>query len=128
MPFDNPHQTPFGDVEILADARNRISDQNTWVQGRFQDGGRHCLVAALSLASGSRSVGLPNRTEKRLARLLAKQIPRGSRFWNGIPLIPARQHLIRFNDDYHTSHEDIMALFDRAIGILTTTVPAYAAQ
>jgi hypothetical protein len=127
MPFDNPRHTPFGDVETLTDARNRISDQNTWVQGRFQDGGRRCLVAALSLASGSRSVSLPNRTEKRLARVLAKQLRPGSRFWHRVPLIPARQHLMWFNDDSRTSHEDVMALFDRAICNLTTKVPSYIA-
>jgi hypothetical protein len=33
MPFDNPHQTPFGDIEILTDARNRIASQNTWLSG-----------------------------------------------------------------------------------------------
>ena len=127
MPFDNPHQTPFGDVEILLDARNRIADQNTWVQGRFQDGGRHCLVAALSLASASRSVSLPNRTERRLARFLAGQLRPGSRFCNRVPLIPARQRLMWFNDDSRTSHEDVMALFDRAIGDLAKTVPANVA-
>ena len=75
MPFDAPYQTPFGDIELLTDARSRISNRKSWVQGRFQDGDRHCLVAALSLACGSRSFHMPNRTEKRLARLIAKQIP-----------------------------------------------------
>ena len=124
MPFDNPYQTPFGDVEILIDARNRISDQDAWVQGRFQDRGRHCLVAALSLACGSRSVSLPNRTEKRLARVLAKQLRPGSRLWHKVPLIPARQHLMWFNDDSRTRHDDVMALFDRAICNLAIKVPA----
>ena len=55
MPFDAPYQTPFGDIELLTDARSRISNRKSWVQGRFQDGDRHCLVAALSLACGSRS-------------------------------------------------------------------------
>ena len=53
MPFDAPYQTPFGDIELLTDARRRISSRKTWVQGSFQDGDRHCLVAALSLACGS---------------------------------------------------------------------------
>jgi hypothetical protein len=126
MPFDNPHQTPFGDIEILSDARGRISGENTWVQGHFRDGNRHCLVDALSLVSGSRSVDQPNRTEKRLARFLAKQIP-ASRFWLRITLIPARQRLIGFNDDSQTSHADVLALCDRAIGKLMTKVPAYLA-
>ena len=68
MPFDAPYQTPFGDIELLIDARSRISNRKSWVQGSFQDGDRHCLVAALSLACRSRSFQLPNGTEKRLAQ------------------------------------------------------------
>jgi|SRR5271166_4560826 len=128
MPFDNPHQTPFGDIEILTDARNRIASQNTWVKQRFRHGDQHCLVDALSLASGSRSVDQPNRTERRLAQVLAKQLSPGYRCWMRIALTPARQRLIRFNDRPRTSHEDVMALFDRAICNLTTTVPAHVAR
>ena len=29
MPFDNPHQTPFGDAELLWEARSRISTRTT---------------------------------------------------------------------------------------------------
>ena len=39
MPFDAPYQTPFGDIELLKDARSRISNRRSWVQRRFQDGG-----------------------------------------------------------------------------------------
>ena len=35
MPFDNPHQTPFGDLELLMDARGRISSRETWGSGPF---------------------------------------------------------------------------------------------
>ena len=68
MPFDNPHEMPFGDIEILRNARARISHRRDWVQGCFRDGDRHCLVAALSLASDSRSFRRSNPTERRLAR------------------------------------------------------------
>ena len=64
MPFDAPYQTPFGDIELLTDARSRIANRNLWVRHRFEDVDRHCLVAALSLACGSRSFQLPNQTEK----------------------------------------------------------------
>ena len=30
MPFDNPHQTPFGDLELLMEARGRISSRRTF--------------------------------------------------------------------------------------------------
>src|SRR3974377_518287 len=109
MPFDNPRQPPFGDIELLWDARSRIGRKGDWVQGRFQDGNRHCLVAALSLAAGrasfnmpkrleggparapggtrhclvaalslaagSASFNMPNRLERRLARLVATNLP-----------------------------------------------------
>ena len=75
MPFDNPYQMPFGDLELLMEARGRISRRDFWVQGHFQKDGRYCLVASLSLTCGTRSFGMPNRTEQRLSRLIAKQMP-----------------------------------------------------
>ena len=79
MPFDNPPQAPIGDVAILMDARSRIADPSRWLQYSFQDGDRHCLVAALSLACGSPSFDIPNETERRLAKHLAKQMIAGPR-------------------------------------------------
>jgi len=121
MPFDAPYQTPFGDIELLTDARSRISNRKSWAQGRFQDGDRHCLVAALSLACGSRSFQMPNRTERRLARLIAKQIPLHAPFMTRCGLIPARQRLMSLNDYPGTTHEDVLVLFDRTIGHLAST-------
>jgi hypothetical protein len=118
MPFDNPYQTPFGDVELLWDTRRRIASRGDWVQGRFQDGNRRCLVAALSIAAGSQRFDMPNRLERRLARLLATELPPIS-FWARMNLFTCRQRLMRFNDDTGTRHEDVMALFDRTIGRLT---------
>ena len=123
MPFDAPYETPFGDIELLTDARRRISNRKTWVQGSFQDGDRHCLVAALSLACGSRSFHVPNRTEKRLARLIAKQIPQDAPFMTRCRLIPARKRLMSLNDDPRTTHENVMALFDWTISRLANTAP-----
>jgi hypothetical protein len=73
MPFDNPDQAPFGDLDLLMDARNRVSSRDRWVQGQFRDGERECLVAALSVVSGSRSFSMPNPTERRLTRILVAQ-------------------------------------------------------
>jgi hypothetical protein len=126
MPLDNPYRTPFGDLGLLADAQDRISTRNTWVQGRFKDGNRRCLVAALSVASGSSSFELPNQTERRLARLLAAHIPRTAPFWARIRLVPARQRLMWFNDSPRTGHEDVMALFDRTFCHLANTAPVHA--
>ena len=123
MPFDSPCQMPFGDIELLLDARSRISDRKFWGRHRFQDGDRLCLIAALSLACGSRSFDMPNLMEKRLARLIAEQIPPHAPFMTRCKLIPARKRLISLNDGPRTRHEDVMALFDRTIDHLASTAP-----
>ena len=123
MPFDAPYQTPFGDIELLINARSRISNRKLWARNRFQDGDRHCLIAALSLACGSRSFRMPNRTERRLARVIAKQIPPHALLIIRYRLVPARQRLMSLNDDPRTTHEDVMALFDRTISHLARTAP-----
>jgi hypothetical protein len=123
MPFDNPHQSPFGDLELLMEARGRISSRDTWVQGHFRKGGRYCLVASLSLTCGSRSFGMPNRTERRLSRLVATQMPSNVPFWIRHRFMPARQRLIAFNDEPHTRYDDVIALLDRAIEHLARAAP-----
>ena len=123
MPFDNPHEMPFGDIEILRDAQSRISHRRDWVQGCFRDGDRHCLVAALSLASDSRSFRRSSPTERRLARVLARELPDAAPFWAKSQFIPARQRLMWFNDNAVTHHADVMALFDRTIAHLAKAIP-----
>ena len=118
MPFDAAYPTSFGDIELLTDARSRISNRGSWIQNCFRDGDRHCLIAALSLACASRSFQMPNRTEKRLARLLATRLPPDGPF---LIRFVARQRLMWFNDDSRTSHEDVIALFDRTISHLAST-------
>jgi len=120
MPFDFPYRAPIGDLEILADAKARISGKNMWVKGRFEDGDRHCLVAALSLASGSRSFNIPNKTERRLARLLAQQLSPDLPWRMRSRLVPARSRLMSFNDYPRTRQGDVDALFDRTIFCLVT--------
>jgi hypothetical protein len=124
MPFDNPHQTPLGDAGLLWDARSRVATRSDWMQVRFQDGNRLCIVGALSLVSGSRSFNTPNQVERRLARVLAAQLPPGRSVWVGLRFFTARQRLMWFNDSRRTSHADVMALFDRAIDQLMSTTPA----
>jgi len=126
MPFDNPHQTPFGDAELLGEARSRISTRNDWVQGCFQDGNRLCIVGALSLVAGSRSFNSANRVERRLAGVLASQLPSKRPVWTRFRFFTARQRLMWFNDARHTGHADVMALFDRAMDHLMA--PALISQ
>lgn len=123
MPFDNPHQNPFGDLELLIDARDRISTHAKWMQGGFRDGERHCLVAALSVSSDSRSFKQPNETERRLSRLLVSQLPDSAPFLARVRIFPARQRLMWFNDSSSTHHDDVIALLERAMQRLTSTLP-----
>jgi hypothetical protein len=125
MPFDGQYHNPSSDIELLTEARSRISSRDSWIQGRFQDGDRHCLIAALSLVCGNRSFCLPSPTERRLARLIAMRIPPNAPYLVRLRLLPARGRLMSFNDDLRTRHEDVLALFDRAIHCLAAQVPAY---
>ena len=128
MPFDNPHQTPFGDAELLREARSRVSTRSDWVQGRFQDSNRLCIVGALSLVSGSRSFETPNRVERRLARVLVAQLPQRRPVWVRLRFFTARQRLMWFNDNRRTGHGDVLALFDRAIDHSMSKTPAFISQ
>ena len=125
MPFDNPDKEPFGDLEILIDTRGRIRSEDAWIQGKFEDGQGRCLVAALSLACQSRSFDVPNQIERRLAWMIAKQLPPDGPWWIRIRLVPARRRLMSFNDDPRTKHADVVALIDRTIERLMCTVPQY---
>src|SRR5215469_10920295 len=122
MPFDNPHQMPFGDLEVLRDARGRIADKDNWLKGDFRDGDRHCLVAALALAAGSSDFRTPNGTERRLARCLVMQLPTNVPLRIRLRIMPVRQRLMYFNDDTGTNHSDVVALYDRTIEHLTSRV------
>jgi len=124
MPFDNPPQS-FGDVERLLAVRDRISNADDWLQGGFKDGNRHCLVGALSLACASRSFYAPSRTERRLARVLAKQIPPTAPVWMRLGVVASRHRLMAFNDIAQTTHEDVLALLDRAISQVASEAPAF---
>ena len=124
MPFDIPYQAPIGDLEILIDARARIAGKNSWVKRCFQNGNGYCLVGALSLACGSPEFNVTSQTERRLARLLAKQLAPNMQ-WR-IRLLPPRMRLMSFNDHPRTSHDDVMALFDRTISCLAISASMQA--
>jgi hypothetical protein len=115
MPFDNPPQGPSSDLEILMDARGMIDSPDRWLKGNFRKEDRHCLVAALALACRNPQFDQPSGTERRLIRAMARQLPGGrSRLQRMICFNPM-QRLIRFNDSRRTTHDNVMALFDRTI-------------
>jgi hypothetical protein len=123
MPFDNAFEGPFGDIEILMDARRRIADSGHWLRGQFRYRDRHCLVAALSVASQSPGFDRPNQTERRLARTLVRQLPRTAGISKYLIFATARYRLATFNDRRRTQHEDVLELFDRTIEHLQARVP-----
>ena len=88
MPFDNPPDGRLGDVQLLWAARNRIGHESGWVQSHYSDGDRLCLVAVLSVVAGSTSFDAPNLTERRLARLLADQLPDSVPAWARLSALP----------------------------------------
>lgn len=125
MPFDHPIPVPIGDLDILLATRERIERREQWLQQHFEDGARHCLVAALSLACGSPSFYAPNKLERRLARMLVRQLLRGTPWWTRLNLSSARQQLMSFNDNRDTRHEDVIGLVDRTIQHLMARAPHF---
>ena len=126
MPFDNAFEGPFSDIEILMDARRRIADRGHWLQRQFRYRDRHSLVAALSVASQSSRFDRPNQTERRLARILVRQLPRKAGVSKFLIFATARYRLETFNDRCRTQHEDVLELFDRTIEHLQAEVPLHS--
>jgi hypothetical protein len=125
MPFDIPYDSPFGDIRVLIDARSRINDKHHWLQRQFRYRDRHCLVAALSVASQSPGFDRPNQTEQRLASVLVRHLPRRAGLSKFLIFATARYRLTTFNDRCRTQHEDVLELFDRTIEHLQAKVPLY---
>ena len=94
---------------------------------RDTKGGRPTgAAAALSVAAESPGFRNPNRTERRLAHILAGQVPPSAPLLARIRIYPARRRLMSFNDCVRTTHEDVLAVYDRTIHRLATRVPEYA--
>lgn len=118
MPFDNSHEEPFGDIELLRRAKGLINTPDKWTKHVFfNDRGGYCAVAALSLAC----TGLVDRRltpqGRRLASHLCRELPWRKLLW----FLTARAKLISFNDYGPTTHADMMHVFDRAIDRLYHT-------
>ena len=119
-------ETAFTLIEAVASGRKRMQlICSAGGMGKTSVGGnRLCLVAALSLACGSRSFEQPNRLELRLAGLLAKQLQPDASFWTMVKLLSVRRRLMSFNDCPGTTHGDVLAVYDRAIRKVTKSVPS----
>lgn len=94
-------------VDILRDAKALISDPEKWVKGHYGDceTGEFCSFGAMDQAErGSAGAWL-------LADLT---LDRAARAIN-----PEFKDYIAFNDHPDTTHADVMALFDRAIELVS---------
>ena len=111
MPFDAPQRSNH-DSELLAQAKNALVRRG-WVQGQYShDDGRLCAVAALAIACGNRRFGHPSRTQRRLARLLASELPH----WGWYSWWMSGYFRVKgYNDAPHTGYDDVMDMYDRAI-------------
>lgn len=84
----------------LIAAKALIDTPEKWGKGSFDLGrGCYCALGALGVAQNGRPWGFTDLA----AQHLIKSLPKG---WASVAC---------FNDDFHTTHADVMALFDRAI-------------
>jgi hypothetical protein len=97
------------DALLLMSARERV--RTHWTKNNYQDHDRYCMVGALAVACGNRRFRLPTWRERRLARLVAKELP----FRIFLCWLTGRARLIVFNDSKKTKRHDVLGLFDRAI-------------
>ena len=117
MPYDNPQHIPYGDMEILTAARDRIAHRDHWGQSRFQDGERCCLLEALRWAREvyGKLDDPSGEAEQRLYMLLLAQLPRKAGIRTRMKFIPPRYRLMIFNNSLTTYHDDVIELLNRTI-------------
>lgn len=101
-------------ARILKSARNFLAaDSANWTQRTMCAGGAYCAIGALNRASGLKEIiNYPTADRNGTARekatfFLANAITGRSKV--------CHDDIIRFNDFYATSHQAVIAAFDRAI-------------
>ena len=93
-------------ADALREARKLIDEPEKWCKEQLRDGnGRHCALAATYDVPG-----VTVRTMAMMHNALTRALPVE---WRVLPY---------FNDDYATTWEDIMALYDRAIAAEDATL------
>lgn len=96
---------PITTEDLLRRARQIITPEEKWGKYRFDDGrGAHCALGALGQAAKDLGAGseLTHAALERLAATLYQ--------------LTGIEHIPSYNDDRLTGHEDILRLFDAAIG------------
>jgi hypothetical protein len=72
-------------------------------------------VAALWMAFGSTGFDRPNRTERRLAKMLVIELPRNGGLSKCIFMGSARYRLMVFNDHHRAAHKDALTMLEGTI-------------
>ena len=120
MPFDvfDPRPEPTNDGELLRLAQQMIADERFWIKLAWSSQTsfgttQYCPVAAIALACNNTNFRQPTKLERRLCRLLVRQMPLRGGLWR--LLVTSRLRVRIYNDHARTTHADIMRLFDAAI-------------
>ena len=121
MPFDSTNYKPLDSeaVTVLLAARALIEREANWTKGPFaadatgrdvdplsQEACMFCVAGALKRAGENADF---------MAGYDAREAIR-----DAVPAVFERMHVM-FNEDQHTTHADVLALFDRAIAAAEPT-------
>jgi hypothetical protein len=114
MPFDALPERFNNDGDLLAKAKRMLMARG-WAKGVYVNRlGGICPVVALALACGIEGYRRPTRLQRRLAGHLIREAPHHG----GTVLRWFSSGYFRlkvYNDSRHTSYDDLMDMFDRAI-------------
>ncbi len=93
-------------TRLLQDARDLIDHPDKWTKGTLYDQGRYCMLGAIQQAEAS--------TKQRVG---SNHIARNRLLETGIAMFPSISFrgIASINDHPDTTHDDILAMFDKAI-------------
>lgn len=98
-------------LELLVAAREKIADHHNWGKRHYYHDGRCCAIGALMLAHPERQ----DSNEEILTYGAACAALRGAIPPDFIAAYPDYNPVSCFNDHRTTTHQDVLALYDRAI-------------
>ncbi len=98
--------------ETLRASKALINMPQKWVQGHFRLADSFCAVGAMREVTGQAQ---DNEVFMALAESLPKNFIRVNFTGGKVNALEAGAYITFYNDNYTTSHADMMALFNRAI-------------
>lgn len=114
MPFDQQNFDPLPrdpGLRLLIEGRARISDPERWIKNALHrdipgEPLKMCALGAIHWRWGSANFEGYDSAHAALKAVLPRKYRQGMEACLGVPL---------FNNATHTTHSDVLALFDRAI-------------